>query len=252
MGKDTAASIQVIERMAAILDQLACTDHPSTLRDLAQETGLHPSTVHRILATLVALGYVERTGEGVYRLGVKLLQLGSRVHHLVDLRKEAMPVMEALRDRLGETVNLAVQDGDSIVYLERVSGIQSMRVELAVGARAPLHVTGVGKLFLGEQGEAACRAYAERSGLPPLTVNSIDSVDVLIREAEQARAAGFAIDAQENEEGIACIAAPVRDGAGRLVAGLSVSAPAQRLAKSWVDDVREAGLTLSRRLGFAG
>lgn len=252
MGKETATSIQVIERMAAILDRLASADRPSTLRELAQETRLHPSTVHRILATLVRLGYVERTGEGVYRLGVKLLQLGSRVNHLVDLRKEAMPVMESLRDRLGETVNLAVQDGDSIVYLERVSGIQSMRVELAVGARAPLHVTAVGKLFLGEGGEAACRAYAQRTGLPLLTANSIDDVNILISEVESAHTAGFAIDAQENEEGIACIAAPVRDGAGRLVAGLSISAPAQRLVKGWVEDVREAGLKLSRRLGFDG
>jgi len=248
-GKETGA-IQVIERMANILDAMAAYDRPVTLKYLAERTGLHASTAHRILNTLLQVGYAERTGTGHYRLGVKLLQLGNRVQQHVDLRREALPVMEALRNLVGETVNLTVQENDEVVYIERVASTRNMRVELVIGGRAPLHVTAVGKLFLAEAGPEACRAYAARTGLPAFTRHSIRDPAKLCSLVARGAADGYARDREETEEGVACIGVPVRDASGRMVAGLSISAPIDRLRESWIPSIQAAGIRLSERLGY--
>ncbi|HKJ95892.1 MAG TPA: IclR family transcriptional regulator [Gammaproteobacteria bacterium] len=245
-----SGSIKVIHRMASLLDELAAHDGPVSLKVLAQATGLHASTAHRILNTLLDIGYVERTGAGRYQLGVRLLQLGNRVQMHVDLRRDALPVMEALRDLVGETVNLTVREGDEVVYIERVSGTRNMRVELVIGGRAPLHVTAVGKLFLAEDGSRAVDEYAARTRMPALTPGSVRKVDRLRELVVEAADRGYARDRQETEEGVECIGVPVRDGSGRMIAGLSVSAPADRLREDWVSALQAAGLRLSERLGY--
>lgn len=236
--------------MADLLDALAAHDDAVGLKRLAAETGLHTSTAHRILGTLVDIGYVERGEGGGYRLGMRLLQLGGRVRLHVDVRREALPIMEALRDAVGETVNLTVRESDEVVYVERVSGVRNMRVELVIGGRAPLHVTAVGKLFLGEDGPEGVERYAARGGLPAFTARSLTSASALREAVETARGCGFARDTEETEEGVACLGAAVRDASGRMVAGLSVSAPAERLQEAWVSPLLEASDRLSRRLGF--
>lgn len=236
--------------MAALLNTLAGYEKPVSLKKLAESTGLHASTAHRILATLAAIDFVERMGGGQYRLGVKLLQLGSRVQNQIDLRRDSLPVMEVLRDRLGETVNLTVREGDEVVYIERVSGVRTMRVELVIGGRAPLHVTGVGKLFLAHEQPDGWRAYVDRSGLKPYTRNSITNPQLLYRELGEVLALGYARDREETEEGVSCIAVPVKDSNGRIVAGLSISAPVDRLKESWIPDIQDAGARLSERLGY--
>lgn len=241
--------VQVIRRMAALLDELAGREGPVHLKTLAHAAGLHASTAHRILNTLIDIGYVERTRAGQYQLGVRLLQLGNRVQMHVDLRRDALPVMEALRDLVGETVNLSVREADEVVYIERVSGRRNMRVELVIGGRAPLHVTAVGKLFLAEEGEGAAASFAERTGLPPYTQASIRDLDRLTDLVRRAREQGYATDRQETESGVACLAVPVRDAGGRMVAGLSISAPAERLQEAWIPALRDAGVRLSERLG---
>lgn len=243
-------SIQVIQRMATLLDRLAAANGPVGLKLLSADTGLHASTAHRILNTLLEIGYVERTRAGHYQLGVRLLQLGNRVQMHVDLRREALPVMESLRDLVGETVNLTVREGDEVVYIERVSGTRNMRVELVIGGRAPLHVTAVGKVFLTEQGPRGIAEYAERTGLPPFTDNSLRSLDALREQVHAAANCGYARDEEETEDGVACLGVGVRDGSGRLVAGLSVSAPAERLRDDWIGALQSAGLRLSERLGY--
>ncbi|PWG63203.1 IclR family transcriptional regulator [Spiribacter halobius] len=251
MARETeGSSIQVIQRMASLLDRLAAADGPVSLKLLSAETGLHASTAHRILNTLLDIGYVERTRAGHYQLGVRLLQLGNRVQMHVDLRREALPVMESLRDLVGETVNLTVREGDEVVYIERVSGTRNMRVELVIGGRAPLHVTAVGKMFLAEEGAAGVREYIARTGLEPFTANSVTSPDTLMAQVQAAAREGYARDEEETEDGVACLGVAVRDGTGRVVAGLSISAPADRLRTDWVGALQAAGLRLSERLGY--
>jgi DNA-binding IclR family transcriptional regulator len=248
--KSPTSSIQVIDRVTTLLEAIAARPEPSSLKFLSAETHLHPSTAFRILKALTGHGLVERTPNGQYTLGVKLLHFGSRVHGKVDLLRESKPIMEWLRSQVGESVNLTVREGDEVVYVERAIPNRMMRVEQVIGSRAPLHVTAVGKLFLAEAGEKACRDYARRTGLPRYTPNTLTQVTKLWSQCEQARKTGYALDNEEAEQGVCCIGVPVRDAYGTMVAGLSISAPYDRRQQSWVALIKKAGADLSARLGY--
>jgi IclR family acetate operon transcriptional repressor len=243
-------SIQVIERLAKLLDVIAEQESSVSLKILSAETGLHPSTAFRILSSLAEYGFVERTSRGSYHLGVKLMQLGSRVSASVDIRKVALPLMEKLRDKLGETVNLTVREEDEVVYIERTLAKRMIRVEQVIGSRAPLHVTAVGKLILGNQGEAACRSYAKRTKLPAYTINTHTKVATLLQDCMAATKNGYALDNEEAELGVGCIGALIHDSSGEVVAGLSVSAPIERRRDEWIGQVMETSLQISKQLGF--
>jgi DNA-binding IclR family transcriptional regulator len=245
-----ASAVQVIDRMAHLLDALGTSSEALSLKVLSAETALHPSTALRILSSLACHGLVERTSEGRYRLGTKLLRYGGQVHAQVDLRAEARPIMEWLRSQVDETVNLTVREGNEVMYVERAVANRMMRVEQVIGSRAPLHVTAVGKLFLGETGEKACRDYARSSGLAKYTPNSITTMTRLWQEADKARKQGYALDNEEAELGVGCIAVPVRDHQGEMIAGLSISCPRDRRRDSWIALIRQAGEQLSTRLGY--
>lgn len=244
----SSSSIQVIDRSAQLLDSIAAYEGPVSLKILSADTGLHPSTAHRILAALAGVGLVERDSAGHYMLGRKIVQLASKVHRGVDIRQVALPVMEALRDKIGETVNLTVREGDEVIYIERVSAKRMMRVEQVIGSRAPLHVTAVGKLLLGDLGDAFLRGYAERTGLPAYTKHTLDNIDELRKGVAEAVTNGYALDNEEAEEGVGCIGVLIRDHTGDVVAGLSVSAPAERRKDEWIDLVRRAADEIAARL----
>lgn len=249
---DTKGGVQVIERLMTLLDVLARREAPVSLKQLALEAGLHPSTAHRILATMAHAGFVERQGAGNYRLGIRLLELGNLVKARLDIRAIALPFMEALHDQVGESINLGVRQGDEIVYVERTSsGRSTVRAVHLVGARAPLHVTAVGKLYLAEESPAAVAEYARRTGLPGTTPSSLTTLRELTRELDKVRKQGVAFDNEEIEPGLRCIAAPVRDDGGMLVAGLSVSAPAERHKPDWAGLVKQAADAISAELGFS-
>ena len=243
--------IQVIERMMRLLEVLAQHPEPLGLKQISQYAGLHPSTAHRILSSMSADRMVDRVEPGSYRLGMRLLELGNLVKSRISVRELALPLMRELHSHTGETANLSVRHDDEIVYVERTSsGRALMRVVNIVGARAPLHITAVGKLFLLEEGAAGLRAYAERTRLPQFTRNTLTSVTALEKELERIRRNGFAVDNEEAELGVRCIGAAVRDDNGSLVAGLSVSAPAERMRPAWSGLVRDTAAKISRAIGF--
>lgn len=243
-------SIQVIERMMKLLDVLAQHVDPVPLKQLAHETGLHPSTAHRILAAMSASGLVERAENGVYRLGIRLLELGSLVKSRISLRETAIQAMLQLHQKTGESVNLGIRDKDEIVYVERTSsGRSAIRVVHIVGARAPLHTTASGKLFLAEDGPQQVREYARRTGLPGSTPTSITTLEGLEKELDKVRRHGVAYDLDEVENGVRCIAAGVRDDTGDLVAGLSLSTPSERFNPDWAPLIRDTAREISRSLG---
>jgi DNA-binding IclR family transcriptional regulator len=248
---ETKNPIQVIERMMKLLDVLSYYHDPVSLKQLALETGLHPSTAHRILAAMTASGFVERAEPGTYGLGIRLLELGNLVKSRINIRDSAMPLMQRLHEQIGESINLGVRQGDEIVYVERTSsGRSSVRVVHLVGARAPLHVTAAGKLYLAEGGIDNLREYARRTGLPGFTATSITTLSALEKEIDRVRRHGVAYDNEEIEQGLRCIAAPVRDDAGDLVAGLSVSAPADRYNPDWIPVLRGTADAISAAIGY--
>lgn len=250
--KSTTTAIQVLDRAVSVLDALSHYAEPVPLKYLTADTGLHASTAFRILAALVAHGFVERTEAGNYMLGTRLLQLGHRVRAGTDVRREAHAVMEWLRDQVDESVNLTLREGDEVVYVERVTPARSIRVEQVIGSRAPLHVTAVGKLMLGEMDDAALLGYATRTGLEKYTKNTLVDMAGLREETKKDAAQGYALDNEEAELGVGCIGVVIRDGNGRVVAGLSVSAPIERRQAAWIPLVMEAGRKISARLGFTG
>jgi DNA-binding IclR family transcriptional regulator len=253
MATESKNSIQVIERMMKLLEVLAHNAQPVGLKGLAQASGLHPSTTHRILGAMVNDRVVERVDPGSYRLGIRLLELGNLVKARISVRDHALPHMRELHAQTGEAVNLSVRRDDEIVYIERTSSGRSlMRVVNILGARAPLHITAVGKLFLLEDGTEGLRGYAQRTRLPQFTRNTLTSVGALEKELERIRRNGYAVDNEEAEVGVRCIGAGVHDDAGGLVAGLSVSAPAERMKGAWSGLVRETAEKISRAIGYRG
>ena len=245
-------AIQVIERMFSLLDALAAHQDPVSLKLLSEKTGLHPSTAHRILNDLAIGRFVDRPEAGSYRLGMRLLEFGNLVKAGLDVRDAAIGPMRELHKLTHQPVNLSVRQGDEIVYIERAYSERSgMQVVRAVGGRAPLHLTSVGKLFLAAEPNERVRAYAARTGLAAHTRNSLTQISALERELDSVRARGIAHDNEELELGVRCVAAGVYDDADRLVAGLSISAPADRLEAAWTERVKETALEISHAIGHA-
>jgi DNA-binding IclR family transcriptional regulator len=252
-GEDVRGSIQVIDRMMSLLEVLARASGAVPLKTLAAATGLHPSTAHRILASMTENRFVERQDGGSYRLGIRLLELGNLVKTRINLREVALPYMQALHEDIGEAINLAVRRDDDLVYIERTSSGRSLvRVVYLVGDRAPLHLTSVGKLFLADGDAESLRQYARRTGLPGKTPHSLTSLPALERDLERVRRHQLAYDNEEAEVGLKCVAAPIRDDEGQLVAGLSVSAPTERHQGEWTRKVAHAAAEISRALGYSG
>jgi DNA-binding IclR family transcriptional regulator len=238
------SSIQVLDRSAMLLDAIAGYDEPASLKILSADTGLHPSTAFRILGALTNVGFVERNVQGHYQLGRKLARLAQKVQRGGNIRREALPIMEALRDRVGETVNLSIRAGDEVVYVERKASQKMIRVEQVIGSRAPLHVTGVGKLMLGTLGEDFIRAYTERTGLPAYTEHTLP-LEELLAECHQDVEQGYAL-------GVGCISALVYDAVGEVAGGLSISAPIERRRDEWIPLLKQAAKDISDRLGYTG
>ena len=243
------SSIQVIDRSASLLDAIAQYENPISLKILSADTGLHPSTAFRILGALMEAGFVEKDVAGHYMLGRKLVRLAGKVKRSVGLREQARDIMEALRDAIGETVNLTVRESDEVIYIERVLSNRMMRVEQVIGSRAPLHVTAVGKLMLAELGDHFMHAYADRTGLKPYTSHTISTEQDLLNVVHQLKGEGFAYDNEEAEEGVGCIGVLIHNSNNDVVAGLSISAPIERRKEEWVKLVKDAGRKISERLG---
>ena len=243
-------TIQVIERMFALIDVLASREEAISLKEISEKTGLHPSTAHRILNDLTVGRFVDRPEPGSYRLGMRLLELGNLVKGRLNVRDAALVPMRELHKLIQQPVNLSMRQGDEIVYIERAYSERSgMQVVRAIGARAPLHLTSVGKLFLAADDPVRVRAYATRTGLAGHTRNSITLLPVLERELARVRQYGIARDNEELEMGVRCIAAGIYDDQGKLQAGLSISAPADRMDEEWLPKLQATAEQISSALG---
>jgi DNA-binding IclR family transcriptional regulator len=244
-------AVQVIERMFILMDVLASREDPMSLREISEKAGLHPSTTHRILNDLTIGRYVDRPQSGVYRLGMRLLELGNLVKGRLNVRDAALSPMRELHKLVQQPVNLSMRQGDEIVYIERsFSESSGMQVVRTIGGRAPLHLTSVGKLFLSTDDAQRVRSYATRTGLNGHTKNSITQLPALERELSRVRQYGLARDDEELEMGVRCIAAGIYDDQGRLVAGLSISAPADRMNEGWTSKLQGIALEISETLGY--
>jgi IclR family KDG regulon transcriptional repressor len=221
---------------------------------LAVRLGLAKSTVHRLATTLVEYDMLEQNREtGKYRLGLAFFELGTLVRRKMDVTTEAQGEIHALADSSGETVQLAILDHLTVLYIRIRESRQAVRMSSGLGSRAPAHCTSVGKALLAFQPAEVVQHVIE-GGLKRYTVNTITDPEALRAELVSIRARGFAIDDEEIEVGLRCVAAPIRDHSGQVVAAISVAAPVQRMSKKQVQatipSVVSAAENISRRLGY--
>lgn len=247
-------NVQSLERALSIVEELARAGNDVGVTELSRRLSLNKSTVHRLLSTLETRGYVEQNIDtGRYGLGLKVLELGSKAADRLTLRDVARPVLEQLSRELGEAVNLVVLRAGEAVYIDKVETETMIRMHFDLGKRAPLHCTAAGKVLLAYQGQALGRLLG-RINLQRFTPHTITSVDELTDELGQVRQRGYALDDEEQELGVRCVAAPVWDQEGRVAAAVSVSGPILRITDERVPDIADALLEatgrISRRLGY--
>jgi DNA-binding IclR family transcriptional regulator len=242
-----ANSIRLLTSFNGEEDELAITT-------LAQRLGLAKSTVHRLASTLTSAGFLEQNSQnGRYRLGVALFELGALVRRRMDVANEARPHLRELLEKTGETVQLGIVDHYSVLYVYEMESRRAIRMAAAVGARAPLHCTAIGKVLLAFQPADYIRETLER-GLPSFTDKTITRREALLELLEDVREGDYAIDDEESEPGLRAIAAPVRNHTGLVIAALGVAAPVQRMTKKTMQDcvpsVLATAQAVSARLGY--
>ncbi len=224
------------------------------ISSLAKRLGLAKSTVHRLASTLIESGMLEQNGEnGRYRLGLALFELGALVRRKMDVSSEAKPYLKMLREKTGETVHLAILDQASVLFINNLEAEHAIRMSVNVGVRAPAHCTAVGKALLAYQPtEVVERVVA--AGLATRTSKTMSDPGDLRQDLATVRARGYAVDDEELESGLRCIAAPIRDHSGSVVASTSVAGPAQRMTKkaltAFAPEVIAAADAISARLGY--
>lgn len=255
-GKNQAASFKSFRKVIRVLECFSLQEPRLSLSEIARRAELPLSTAHRILATLREARIVEQEGDReLYRLGLKLLELGSMVLANMELHREALPFIEELARESGETVHLGVFDGSEVVSVEKMDSPQGLASQITVGKSAPAYCTAVGKALLAFQPEAVLDRIC-KLGLTGYTPRTITHSARLRKELERIRIAGYAVDDEEHHPGVRCVAAPVRDYSGNVIGSLSISGPALRISTeaipSLAQRLREITGKLSARLGYKG
>jgi DNA-binding IclR family transcriptional regulator len=254
-GEGSGHQLQAVQRVAALLDALLAHRGGVSLAELAKLTGIPRPTAFRFLRTLESTGYVEKSREG-YILGFKCLLLGGAVKGELRLSSAALPALEALRDAIGETVQMAVLRDWQIVYIERILSPKAVAYMRAhIGSVLPAYCTGLGKVLLAYENPAQVEAWAMTFHFQRHTPTTITSAGALLRELEAIRARGYAFDREEREVGVRCVAAPIRDYTSAVIAAVSAAAPTERLpvkleGSEVARQVVACANAISARMGF--
>lgn len=248
--KEKLKQVQVLERTKRILELLATRKDPYTMHEIAEATGIHTSTAHRLLWNLAENRFVERDANGGWRLGLTFLEFGGLVRDRLTIREKALPDMQALYEKTGQTINLAMRRDDHVMYIEHVYAPQAgVRLARQVGAMAPLHCTSGGKLFLCDCTPEEVSAYISRTKLAPRTQRSIHTPEKLILELNRVKELGWAEDREELEIGIQCIGAAIRDKNGKAIASLTLISDTDMQHKpEWVKQLMQAAKSISDKI----
>ncbi|MDQ0272317.1 IclR family transcriptional regulator [Cytobacillus purgationiresistens] len=223
--------------------------------EIANQIDINKSSVYRILSTLVQYGYVEQDNDtGRYKLGYKFLEVSSRLLDSIDLRQEASPFLQDLEKETNEVIHLVVYDQGEVVYIEKLDGSETLRMHSKVGKRAPMHCTSVGKAILSQLSATTVNEIIARKGLPVHTDKTITEKDELLKELINVRKKGYALDLEENEYGITCIAVPIYDHLGKVSAAVSISGTTMRMTEERLKELQplmiQTGKQISSRLGY--
>ncbi|MDC3414829.1 IclR family transcriptional regulator [Terrihalobacillus insolitus] len=247
MVKSVSRALDIIHLISSNKDGLGVTE-------IANQIDINKSSVYRILSTLAQYGYIEQEEEkGRYKLGYKFLEISTNLLDSIDLRSEARPYLLELEEETNEVIHLVVFDQDEVVYIEKLEGNETLRMHSKVGKRAPVHCTSVGKAILAHLPTSVVLDIMERSGMPAHTDKTITDKEAFLRELIEVKKRGYALDLEENEFGIICIAAPIFNHLGKVTAAVSVSGPTIRMTDNRIEQLKacmiETGKNISTRLG---
>lgn len=242
-------SVQSVDRALTLLEGLARSAGGVPLTELASRAGLNVSTCHHLLATLIKWGYVAKVPGRRYALGARGLHLGQAFLKQVDLPRRAQPFLERINEESGESVHLAVLQGDTIITLMKRESRHAVRVDTgAVGASDAAHATATGKAMLAWLPEHEIRRILALRGMPAFTPQTITDADVLIEQLRLVRRNGHAVDREEFQPGVVCVGAAIRDHLGAVVGAISASTPTLRASDEHLARMREAVMAAAREL----
>jgi DNA-binding IclR family transcriptional regulator len=255
--KSSPYKVQVLDRALAIIDKLSTAEENMSLAELSEAVKLHKSTVHRLVTILEGHRIIERDSRtGHYHLGLRLFELGNIAISRFNIRERARPHLEKLLYEVEETVHLCALDAGEVLYLDKMEPSRSVRMASRIGRRNPVHCTSVGKAILAYLPSAEQDANLREHGMRRLTRNTITTPAALKADLAVIRERGYAIDNEENEEGVRCLGAAVLDHTGHPIAAISISSPSFRLPMQKVpavaDAVCRAATALSKELGYEG
>jgi DNA-binding IclR family transcriptional regulator len=240
-------------RKALQIFELFTTDTPElSISDLVRKLSMPKVSVYRFLRVLMKSSFISQDRQTKkYRLGIKIFELGSIVLRNFDLREVAFPLIVELSKRSGETVHLGVLDNQQVISIEGVESDQSLRISLPIGKRVYLHSTGIGKAILAFLPEQEVKEIVRQKGLPRFTNNTIIHFDQLMKEIQFIKKRGYAIDNEENEPGIRCVAAPILDVNKQVMASISISGPSVRIPHSRIPELSSMVIETSQKISKA-
>ncbi len=251
--------VQTIERASLILDILGTRPQGLSIGELSKKTGFPKGTTHRLLTSLAYFDYVRQDAMTKnYQLGFKLVELGNRLLSQLDFRTEAHPYLIELAERTRETVHMVILDRNEALYVDKVDAGQhagGLRMASMLGSRIPTHCSAVGKVMLAFLSEEKLVEIVSDKGLPRRTENTITDIEELKAHLQHIREQGYALDDEENEKGIKCVAAPIRDQSGKVIAAISISVPGIRiridtLLTTLKDQITATAVKISKKLGY--
>lgn len=247
--------VQAVDRALGILGAFDYQQEELGVTELAHKLGLHKNNVFRLLATLECRGFIEQDKKtGDYRLGIKTFEVATVFLHHFGLRRQARPVLEELVAKCNETAYLAVADGPHVIYVLMHETSHTVRIFPRLGQRLPAYCTASGKIQLAYESPDRLAQVFRHHPLRKLTESTITSLEALEGHLREVARLGFAVDNEELEYGVRCVAAPVRDYSHRVVAAVGLSGPVSRFSLERVEQelvplVKEAGIKISQRLG---
>jgi len=247
------SSVQVLDRSLKLLELVAGGDG-AALTDLADQSGMAPSTVHRLLTALSGHGMVAHDAEtGAWTIGLKAFEIGNAFLRFRKLGTISRPFLKQLMERSGETANIGIEDGGDVVFISQVESHAPMRAFFRPGRRGPVHASGIGKAILSTWSQPAIESLFASRPLPRFTENTRDTLPRLLTDLAAIRTRGFSVDDEEHTLGMRCLAAPIFNEYGEAIAGISVSGPAVRLQDGRLEElgpvVKAAADGLTRAIG---
>lgn len=248
------SQVQVINKAFDIIEQLATSESGLSLSEITEQTGYPKSTVHRLLATLIARHYIEKDeSDSVYYLGLKFVEIASLYLNKIDLTTEAAPIMHTLATRFNATSYLGVLENNEVRYLEKIEKFNSLRLYTSIGKREPVYCTALGKVLLASLPKDECARIGESLIFEKLTPNTKMSYDELLLDIDFARQNGFALDNGEHTFGSSCVAVPIRDYTGNVIAAISLSGPGliqENKVETLFKELQASATSLSERIGY--